>query len=489
MNRLPLVCLLLGSTLPGHAQPRESNIAIRNVNVIDVAGGKVSAGQTVLIRGGNIDAVGPAEAVPVSPAATIVEGGGFYLIPGLWDMHVHFRNNPVDRYKPIAEENAAMLDLFVANGVVGVREMGGDLSDHVLQWRDQIREGKRAGPRILTPGRKLDVATPAWPGSIAVTSPDDARQAVQQMKQVRADFIKVYFNEVEPATFKAVIDEAHRAGLKVTGHLPLNLSLQTVFALGLDGMEHSTLQTPLQAVHDQFGGEAKARIKMDLRMDAAEAMKRRMFMHDAKEAARLYPLLAARSFWVTPTLVVQARVRYEIAERDFDADPRKRYFFPAIWSSWDTKAGFRRVPPPANQDLLKRAVKQSGELVLAAHKAGVPILAGTDCGVSNNYVLPGWSIHEELEALVKVGLTPAEALRTATVNPARWRGDAATEGSIEKGRRADMVLLRSNPLHHIGSTREIEAVFLSGEYYSRGKLDAMLRMAADRTAAAWAPVK
>ena len=186
MNRFSFVCLLLFSLFPAHAQPGQSNIAIRNVNVIDVAGGKVSAGQTVLIRNGNIDAVGPAEAVPVSPATNIVEGYGFYLIPGLWDMHVHFRNNPVDRYKPIADENAAMLDLFVANGVVGVREMGGDLSDHVLQWRDQIREGKRVGPRILTPGRKLDVATPAWPGSIAVTSPDEARQAVQRMKRVKA---------------------------------------------------------------------------------------------------------------------------------------------------------------------------------------------------------------------------------------------------------------------------------------------------------------
>ena len=130
-------------------------------------------------------------------------------------------------------------------------------------------------------------------------------------------------------------------------------------------------------------------------------------------------------------------------------------------------------------------MKQNGELVRAAHKAGVPILAGTDCGVSNNYVLPGWSIHEELEALVRAGLTPAEALRTATLNPARWRGETATDGTIEKGKRADLVLLRSNPLNHIGSTREVEAVFLGGEYYSRNKLDALLRIAADRAANSW----
>jgi imidazolonepropionase-like amidohydrolase len=309
------------------------------------------------------------------------------------------------------------------------------------------------------------------------------------MKQAGADFIKVYFNNVEPATFKAVIDEAHRVGLKVSGHLPPNLSLQNAYELGLDGMEHSTLDTPLQAAHDQFAAEASARRKMELTMDTVEIVRRRMFMHDAKEAARLYPLLAARPLWVTPTMVVQARVRYEISERDFSGDPRKRYFFPSIWASWDTKAGRRRPPAATLLDVLKRSVKQSGEQVLAAHKAGVPILAGTDCGVANNYVLPGWSLHEELEALVKLGMTPAEALRTATVNPAKWRGEAASEGAIENGKRADLVLLRSNPLAHIGSTREVEAVFLGGEHYPRAKLDAMLRIAGERTASAWAADK
>ena len=482
---LSLATFLFSSALLP-AQPGETSIAITGVNVVDVANGKVAEAQTVVIVGGRITAMGPTGKVTVSAGAQPIDGRGYYLMPGLWDMHVHLRSNPVDRERPLAEDNAAMLDLFVVNGLVGIREMGGDLSDHVLAWREQIRAGKRVGPRILTPGRKLDVAIPAWPGSIAAASPEEARQAVQQMKQAGADFIKVYFNDVEPATFKAVMDEAHQNGLKVTGHLPRNLSLQTAFELGLDGMEHANLDTPLQAVHDQFAAETKARAKMDLPMDPAESAKRRMYMHDEKEAARLYPLLAARSFWLTPTLAVQARVRYEMAERNFDNDPRKRYFFPAVWSSWDAKAGIRRPPPAANLEILKRSAKRSTEHMLAAHKAGVPILAGTDCGVSNNYVLPGWSIHEELEALVKAGLTPAEALRTATVNPARWRGEEATEGTVEKGKRADLVLLRSNPLNHIGSTREIEAVFLGGEHYPRTKLDAMLRIAADRAAPAWA---
>lgn len=479
--------LVLAAVLRVFAQ---SEIAITPVNVIDVVAGKTLADQTVILRGDRIAAVGPVAATPVPAGARVVNGQGRYLIPGLWDMHVHLRNDPTDRDKVLADENAAMLDLFVAHGVVGVREMGGDLSEHVFAWRNEIRNGKRIGPRIVTPGRKLDVAEPAWPGSIAVTSAEEARAAVTQMKQAGADFIKVYFNLVEPPVFKSVMDEAHRQGLKVTGHLPPNLSLQHAFELGMDGMEHSTLGTPLQAEHDRFSGEAAARRKRNLAMDLSESTRRRMFLHEPKEAERFYPLLAKRSFWVTPTMVVQARVRYEIAERtDFDADPRKRYFFPAIWKSWDTKSGTRRPPPAAVLDLLKRSVKESGEQVLAAHKSGVPILAGTDCGVSNNYVLPGWSLHEELEALVKLGMTPADALRSATLLPAKWRNEEATEGTVQTGKRADLVLLRSNPLNHISSTREIESVWIGGEHYPRTKLDALLRVAAERAAPAWAAVK
>ena len=479
--RTSLRWLLLGLIpLAGFAK----TTALVGGRLIDGWGGAPVNNSVILIEHDRIKAVGNAETLAVPAGAEVVDLRGMSVLPGLWDMHVHLRSNPVDRDKALVDENAALLELFPIHGVVGVREMGGDLSDHVLAWREQIRAGKRVGPRILTPGRKLDVAAPAWPGSIAVTSPESARRAVTQMKQLGADFIKVYFNQVEPPVFKAVMDEAHRVGLKVTGHLPPNLSLQTAFELGLDGMEHSTLDTPLEAAHAHFAAEAAARKKADLAMDTLETNRRRLFLHDAKEAERLYPLLAARPLWVTPTLMVQARVRHEIAEKDFSTDPRRRYFFPAIWASWDTKAGMRKPPAAPVLEVLKRAVKRGAELTLQAHKAGVPILAGTDCGVSNNYVMPGWSLHEELEALVKAGLTPADALRTATVNPARWRGEEASEGTVEKGKRADLVLLRSNPLETIASTREVEAVFLGGEYYPRAKLDAMLRVVAERVAAA-----
>jgi len=468
-----------------HAQ----TMAITGVNVVDVVTGKAIPGQTVVIAADRIRAMGPAATAQIPAQSQTIDGTGYYLIPGLWDMHVHFRSNPVDPDRVLADENAGTLELFLVNGVVGVREMGGDLSEHVLRWREEIKSGKRVGPRILTAGRKLDVVKPAWPGSISTTTPEEGREAVRQMKRAGADFIKVYHGDVEAPVLKAVLSEAHATGLKVVGHLPRNLSLQTVQELGLDEMEHSTLTAPKQADFDRFAVERQERIKAGLAMDTAEMARRLTWMHDADEAKRLYPLMAARPLWVTPTLAVQARVRYEIAERKFDGDPRKRYIGPAIWASWDPGAGRRKPAAAGLLDLFKQQLKQGRQLTAEAHKAGVRILLGTDCGVSNNYMLPGWSVHEELAALVEAGLTPAEALRAATVNPAKWRGELATEGTVEKGKRADLLLLRSNPLTAIAATREVEAVFLGGAYYPRSKLDAMLDVAEQRVKEAYQRLK
>jgi hypothetical protein len=211
---------------------------------------------------------------------------------------------------------------------------------------------------------------------------------------------------------------------------------------------------------------------------------RLLYLEDAKEEEQVYKSMAQKQVWMTPTLTVFIRLWQELGERDFESDARKRFLFPAIWDSWDPKLGRRQAPNNDNRKMLAEANKRDQQVVLAAHKAGVPMLAGTDCGVNNNYVIPGWSIHEELENLVKAGLTPVESLQMATINAARWRGVEATEGTVENGKMADLVLLRSNPLEVIRHTREIESVFAAGKYYSRSDLDAMLHQAEEHASAA-----
>src|SRR5579862_2702977 len=478
---LPLALLLMG---PASAQTGPP-LAIVDTNVVDVVRGAVDSHRSVLVAGGRITDVRPADSVKIPPNATRIPGQGMYLIPGLWDMHIHLRSSRAKPQVALVEENAALLDLFLPNGVVGVREMGGDLADYVLRWREEIRSGKRVGPRIITAVRKIDQEPPNWPGSLGVKTPSEGREAVRQMKQAGADFVKVYFARISPEVLGAVIDESLQLGLRVTGHWPSNIPVQRAAEIGQDGIEHSNYLTVYrQPEYEQFEKEVDARRGTAWAVESSEASARRLYLEDEKSAADVYRGMAAKSLWITPTLAVGKRVSLELGTIDFSRDPRQAFVFPAVWESWDPKLGARRpVSEGRAHELAELTDKRRRQNMLAAWKAGVPMLAGTDCGVDNAYMFPGWSMHEELESLVAAGITPADALRMATVNAARWRGEADSEGSIEKGKVADLVLLRSDPLEAIRHTREIAAVVHAGNYYSRTDLDAILKTASLRAAA------
>jgi imidazolonepropionase-like amidohydrolase len=463
-------------------------IAITHVNVVDVVAGELRIDQTVVIVSAKIASLGPAASIAVPRDATVIAASGEYLMPGLWDMHVHLRSDQNTPDSRMSTENEAMLDLFLPNGVVGICEMGGDLADDVIRWREEVRAGKREGPRILTAGRKLDNDPPAWAGSIGVKTPDEARQAVQQIKQSGADFVKVYFRTIPADVFKAVIDEAHRQHLKVTGHKPTNMSIQELIETGVDGMQHAEyLPAPTREAYDELQRERARRAGTVWAMDPTESAARLLDLQDSKEGERVYQSMAQKQFWVTPTLSIYTHT-LEHGTRDYETDERKRFFFPGIWRTWDPKVGMRKPAESRALALRQEGVKRWEKATLAAYKAGVPMTLGTDCGANNDHQMPGWSAHEELEAFVRIGLTPAEALRLATVNPAKWRGDAE-EGAVEQGKVADMLLLRSNPLSNIRHTKEIESVFQGGRYYSRAKLEAMLRRAEERATAAAAQQK
>jgi imidazolonepropionase-like amidohydrolase len=214
-------------------------------------------------------------------------------------------------------------------------------------------------------------------------------------------------------------------------------------------------------------------------MSANEFQARLLTLQDEKESERVYALMAEKQFWVTPTVAVFTH-QLEAGIRDYESDYRKRYFFPGIWDSWDPKKGVKGLA--LNPELAQAVVKRWEQATLAAFKAGVPMMLGTDCGANNDHVMPGWSVHEEMEALVRIGLKPVDVLRMATVNAAKWRGDAG-EGTVEPGKAADLLMVRGNPLTDIRHTQEIDSVLQGGRYYSRSALDGMLRTAEERAAA------
>ncbi|MBX7136132.1 MAG: amidohydrolase family protein [Fimbriimonadaceae bacterium] len=205
------------------------------------------------------------------------------------------------------------------------------------------------------------------------------------------DFIKVNFNDGWPDVLKAATDEAHGLGLRALGHWAANLPIQRVVELGQDGVEHA---------------------------------------EDRTESERLYRRMAAKGVWFTPTLAIERHLGLELGTRDFSSDPRQKYIVPAIWGSWNPQLGRRRPVEPRRRELFAERVRRGEQTTLAAYRAGGPMLAGSDCGANNSYMFCGWSIHEELQALVKAVLAPAEVLRMVTVNVARWRAAAGREGSV-----------------------------------------------------------
>ncbi|MBI2679902.1 MAG: hypothetical protein HYX25_02705 [Candidatus Solibacter usitatus] len=249
-------CLIffLACQLPAQAPPA----AITGINVVDVVRGEIRAGQTVVIANGIIEAVGPSDSLNIPAGAVRIPGDGRYLMPGLWDMHAHLRSDQKNPTIRLIDENAALLDLFLPNGIVGIREMGGDIGDEIMHWREEIRAGKRTGPRILTAGRKIDQEPPAWAGSLGRKTPADAREAVRQVKQSGADFVKIYFGRTTPEVLGAVIAEAHKLNLKVTGHKPVNMSIQEFVESGVDGMEHAQyLPASERGEYDRFARERR----------------------------------------------------------------------------------------------------------------------------------------------------------------------------------------------------------------------------------------
>lgn len=448
--------------------------AIEQVNVIDVVSGTVLANRTVLVDRGVITAIGHSGQVPVPRNAVRIDGAGKYLIPGLWDMHIHFRGG-----HELIPENEALLSLYAALGITGVREMGGDFSEVVFRWRKQIDAGKRIGPRIVTSGPKLDGPKPVWPGSIPVKDAVEAHSAVRRLKGMGADFVKLYFSEIAPATFSAIMEEARRQKLAVSGHLPsASMSVREFVDSGVHSIEHARhyILPGCSSGESAAFAEMREWIRNGRKPPTPNTNARIIDAMDESLCVELMERLRRQDVWVTPTLVVTRRTS-RLGREDFANDPRRRYIGPRMWQSWMPE-GRRKPPSDAAFATLERVEKLNFELLLRMQKAGVGLLAGSDSGYSNNFTFPAFALHEELRMMVEAGLTPAEALRIATWNPARYFRQEAVAGTVDKGKRADLVLLSANPLEDISNTEKIDTVILHGKLLRRKQLDELLTRAA-----------
>jgi imidazolonepropionase-like amidohydrolase len=451
-----ILCGLCGAAKTlAQKPPAQDLFVITNVNVVDVRSGAVLANQTVILERNRIYSIESDKTAKFPRNATSINARGYFLIPGLWDMHVHLVFG--DWFPDAADIS---LPLFIANGITGVRDMGSELQD-VQNLRNEIEAGRKIGPRIYTAGPMLDGPKPRFPSSIAITTPEDGRRAVDELKDRGADFIKLQSLLPREAVL-AIADEAKKQEIAFEGHVPDSVRASEMSERGMKSFEHLIgIFEGSSANEDDYlkGGKSDGKF---------------LASYDPARAAALAALLAKNQTWQCPTLVWE-RGGNLLDVSDFAKDPRAKYV-PAAWKNKTWKAFTDAISKSyATDDLTtrKKFVEKELEVVGLLHKAGVPFLAGTDTppGV---YIVPGFSLHEELQRFVAAGFTPLEALQTATLNPARFWGIEEQFGTVEKGKMADLVLLGANPLQDISNTEKIAAVFYNGRFYSGKELDRML---------------
>ena len=456
--RLLLIALVTSCPITSSsAQAPHPELHIEDVTVIDVKGGPPQAHQCVTVKNDHITDVTGIDRCPkrLQGDAIWIDGKGKFLIPGLWDMHVHM---VFGDWFPHGKE--VTLPLFVANGITGVRDMGGEL-EVLQQWRKEIAAGTLIGPRIVMSGPMLDGPHPRFPSSIAIKTPDDGRRAVDDLKKRGTDFIKLQSLIPRDAVF-AIADEAKKQRITFVGHVPDSVRASEMSNADQKSIEHLIgIFEGSSPLEDQFIRGAKTESQF-------------LSTYDPTRAQALFALLAKNQTWQCPTLVWE-RGGNLIDETDFAHDTRAKYV-PSYWKDVTWRRFTDQVEHDFNTDDLatrKRFVAKELEVVNAMHNAGIPFLAGTDTppGV---YIFPGFSLHEELQRFVAAGFTPLEALQTATLNPAKFLRMEDRLGTIETGELADMVLLDANPLDDIRNTQKIAGVIVNGRYLSRAELDKML---------------
>jgi len=447
--------LLFSESIHAQEPAVDDLLVLKQVTVVDVRTGTLQSEQTVILERNHIASLGPSKSARYPRNAPSVNCRGLFLIPGLWDMHVHL---VFGDWFPGAQNIS--LPLFVANGVTGVRDMGSEL-DMVESWRNEIEAGRLSGPRIYTPGPMLDGPKPRFPSSVAIATPDDAHRAVADLKRRGADFIKLQSLIPRAAVF-AITEEAKKQGMAFEGHVPDAVRASEMSTAGMKSFEH---------LIGIFEGSSPAE---DDFLKGNKTEGKFLATYDAARAASLAEMLAKNHTWQCPTLVWE-RGGNLIDASDFSDDTRVKYI-PASWKNKTWKRFTEEITQGYGADDLairKRFVEKELEVVGMLHKAGVSFLAGTDTPAGVN-IFPGYSLHEELQRFVAAGFTPLEALQTATLNPARFFGMEDRTGTVEKGRFADLVLLSANPLEDIGNTRKIAGVIVNGRYYRRAELDKML---------------
>ena len=463
-------CLAVSPIAQGQSAagiPTQPVICITHVTVIDMETGMEAKDRAVILEGERIADVRDSGSLKIPPAAKVIDATGKYLIPGLWDMHVHGNNT---------SWYASFFPLYLANGVTGIREMFGPPDAN--KFRADLAASKIDAPQIYLGSPIVDGSPPVWPNSISVNTPDAARSIVREQKQKGADFIKVY-NRLTRDEYFAIVDEAAHQNIPVEGHIPRLISAWEAVAAKQKSLEHLN-GIPVACSNREK--ELFPQLSMARSSDEVEwLMLQAARSYDDAKCQSLFAELKKNGSWPVPTLTV-SRSFAMLNDPQFRNDERVRYFSGEA-RSWLVAEDDFRLKGKTNEYFAAQREFFAFEkkLVGGLFRAGVPMLAGTDVG--NPYCFPGFSLHDELAIRVESGVSPLAALQSATRNPALFMDATDKYGSVSKGKIADLVLLDADPLQDIHNTTRISEVFLAGREFDRAALNGMLEKALNSAAA------
>ena len=429
------------------AAEKPAPVAFVNVTVVPMDGEHLRRGQTVVIRDSRIADIGTASSVKVPSDALRIDGAGKYLMPELTDAHFHLQGNERD--------DRQLLQILVANGVTCILNLYGTQS--MLDLRERVARGDVLGPTIYSSGPYVSDAPHAQPEA------DDVERMVVEQKRAGYDLIKTH-GDFSREAFHRLFVVARRERIKVIGHAPRNLGVEPMFEERMDAIAHAE-----EFIYAYFFFAAPPG------MQEADPETRRRFLENAeKRIPELATATAKARMWVVPNLVAYTMIVQQGTDlASVLARPETKYVPPRIADDWQPgRNRYDRRYPPEMAEHMRWRLGLLSKLTAGFRETGVRMMAGTDAPIPG--VVPGFSLHDELKLLVAAGLTPYDALRTATANAAEFLGVPGEFGTVTVGARADLLLLDANPLSDVANAARRSGVMVRGRWLAESELRAML---------------
>lgn len=464
-----LVALLY--VAPGWAAKRiPADLALTGATVIDVQAGALVKGKTVLLKGDSIVAVVDDKAAKGYAPARTVRLNSKFLMPGLWDSHVHFGTGDAEKATAMqVEENKRLLPLYLAHGITAVRDCAGDMADTVLDWRNEINAGKLDGPTIFTSGPKLEGVKPLWKGVIEVGSVAEVSPALDRLQARKVDFVKITENTMSPEVYLEVIRQAKARGMPTSAHIPAQLTVGDIAERGLGTIEH---QEYLLRAATPREHELTAKVRAGT-LAPRDAVVESLRSYDEATARAAFRRLAAAGTAIVPTLNGSFITSY-LDQNNHSNDSYLQYIGKHLRATYSWRVERAAKDDAAAIALRKERIERAASLLPILAQEGVRIIAGTDAGFLNSFNYPGAALNDEMAIMAKYGMTPRQVLQSAVVEGPRFLGKLDRYGSIGKGKVADLIVLDANPLENIAATRQLHMVISRGQLYDRARLDKLL---------------